>query len=75
MRGPRAQADPLIELARQGYQIDAEDRDRLLRRFHLLGHAARTVPFRRLEYPRCFAALADVHHAIVADLAEAPSWS
>lgn len=67
--------DALIELARQGYQIDAEDRDRWVRRFRLLGHAARTVLFRRLEYPRCFAALADVHHAIVADLAETPSWS
>jgi hypothetical protein len=63
------------ELARHSYRLDADDHESLLRQFDLHGHAVRSVAFRRLEYPRRFAVLADVHRAILADLAETPSWS
>lgn len=72
---PLPAREAFVELARHSYRLDAEDQPLLLRQFRLHGHAVRTVPFRRLEYPRRFAALADVHQAILADLAETPSWS
>jgi hypothetical protein len=70
-----APREAFVELARQTYRLDASDKELLSRQFTMHASVVRHVVFRRLEYPRRFAALHDVHQAIRADLAEAPGLS
>lgn len=57
-----------VELVRGAFNLSVTDRKRLANQFEFVTRLARTVPVRRLTYPRSLAALPTVVDAILADL-------
>ena len=65
--------DAVVELARNPYRIDPEDRGRLEREFELMVEVVRRVRVARLRYRHRYEDLPAVRALLVGDLAEAPA--
>ncbi len=68
---PLSPGQAVVELVRASFNLTVEGPQRERRRFALASALARTVPVRRLRYPRSLALLPAVGDAIAADLARA----
>ena len=60
-----AGCEAVIELERHSFLLDMEDRKMLIKHFELLSALAKHPIFFRLDYPRCYEVLPDVHKAII----------
>lgn len=61
---PMRPADALVELVKQSFLIDTEDREMLANHFDALSHLAASVIHYRLDYPRHYDVLPDVREII-----------
>jgi hypothetical protein len=70
---PMDRSQVLIELTRNSFLLETQERSSLASHFDRLSNLVSALPFFRLDYPRNFERLGEVHRAILLSVAEISS--